>query len=65
MTHHHNDAPSNDGHRHSHGGHVHAPASFGTAFAIGIGLNTAFVLAEVGFGWRAIPSRSCRTLAII
>jgi cobalt-zinc-cadmium efflux system protein len=50
MTHHHDDAPSNDGHSRSHGGHVHAPANFGTAFAIGIALNTAFVLAEVGFG---------------
>ena len=33
--------------RHRHGaGHVHAPASFGTAFAIGIGLNLAFVAVE-------------------
>ncbi|MEE7475240.1 cation diffusion facilitator family transporter [Methylobacterium hispanicum] len=45
------------GHGHSHGGagqghgHVHAPASFGTAFALGIGLNTAFVLIEAGYGW--------------
>ena len=36
---------------HSHvGGHVHAPASFGRAFAIGIGLNVAYVLAEVIYG---------------
>lgn len=40
---------------HSHGhhsghDHAHAPTSFGTAFAIGIALNAAFVLAEVGFG---------------
>jgi cobalt-zinc-cadmium efflux system protein len=30
--------------------HHHAPASFGRAFAIGIALNTAYVLAEAGFG---------------
>ena len=37
---------------HSHGGlgHSHAPASFGRAFAIGIGLNTVFVVAEIVFG---------------
>ena len=28
----------------------HAPASFGTAFAVGIALNTAFILIEAGFG---------------
>jgi cobalt-zinc-cadmium efflux system protein len=39
------------GHAHGPGGHVHAPASFGTAFAIGIALNTAFVIAEVIFGY--------------
>ena len=33
--------------------HVHAPASFGRAFAIGIALNGAFVLVEVWYGWRA------------
>ncbi|AWN34991.1 cation diffusion facilitator family transporter [Methylobacterium radiodurans] len=40
-------------HGHSHGGagHSHAPASFGTAFALGIGLNTAFVAVEAGYGW--------------
>src|ERR1035437_7890320 len=37
---------------HSHQDHhIHAPASFGTAFAIGIGLNTAFVVLEVIFGF--------------
>ncbi len=36
---------------HSHGpGHSHAPASFGRAFAIGIGLNTAFVVVEAIYG---------------
>jgi cobalt-zinc-cadmium efflux system protein len=38
-------------HDHAHGaGHVHAPASFGRAFAIGIALNTAFVVIEAGYG---------------
>ncbi len=33
---------------HSHvSGHVHAPANFGRAFAIGISLNLAYVVAEV------------------
>lgn len=36
-------------HAHPHG-HHHAPKDFGRAFAIGIGLNTAFVLVEVGAG---------------
>src|SRR5690606_38832788 len=31
-------------------GHDHAPASYGRAFAIGILLNSAFVLVEAGFG---------------
>jgi cobalt-zinc-cadmium efflux system protein len=31
--------------------HAHRPQSFGRAFAIGIGLNTAFVLLEVIFGF--------------
>ena len=41
---------------HDHSGHSqsashsHAPASFGKAFAIGISLNTAFVLIEAGYG---------------
>jgi cobalt-zinc-cadmium efflux system protein len=35
---------------HSHAGHSHAPATFGRAFAIGIALNTAFVIAEAGYG---------------
>lgn len=34
------------GHAHGPRGHVHAPANFGTAFAIGIGLNTAFVMSK-------------------
>lgn len=39
------------GHTHGPAGHHHAPASFGTAFAIGIALNTAFVVAEALFGY--------------
>ena len=38
-----------DGHDHGHG-HSHAPADFGRAFAIGIALNTAFVLVEATYG---------------
>jgi len=47
-SHDHND----HGHGHSHGigGHVHALASFGKAFAIGIALNSAYVLAEAFYG---------------
>jgi cobalt-zinc-cadmium efflux system protein len=47
---HHHD---HDGHGHAHGagGHVHAPASFGRAFAIGIALNSAFVVVEAVYGY--------------
>ncbi|MEH6951436.1 cation diffusion facilitator family transporter [Nitrobacter sp. NHB1] len=38
--------------RHSHAGHGHT-ANFGRAFAIGIGLNAAFVLVEAGYGFVA------------
>src|SRR5262245_9659541 len=37
-------------HCHHEQGHVHAPASFGKAFAIGIGLNVVFVAIEFVFG---------------
>jgi cobalt-zinc-cadmium efflux system protein len=38
-------------HNHAHGhGLSHAPADFGRAFAIGVVLNSAFVLIEAGFG---------------
>ncbi|KQP28469.1 cobalt transporter [Methylobacterium sp. Leaf102] len=57
----HDHAGHDHGHRHSHGGshhggghgggHVHAPASFGRAFAIGIVLNTGFVIVEAGYGF--------------
>jgi cobalt-zinc-cadmium efflux system protein len=40
-------------HAHSHGpgGHVHAPANFGPAFAVGIALNMAFVIIEAIYGY--------------
>ncbi len=38
------------GHHHGHG-HSHAPADFGRAFAIGIALNSAFVVVEASFGF--------------
>jgi cobalt-zinc-cadmium efflux system protein len=44
-------------HDHSHArgasGHSHAPDRFGLAFAVGVVLNTVFVLAELGFGYAA------------
>ena len=45
------------GHGHDHGhdhghSHAHAPANFDRAFAIGVGLNIAFVVAELVFGLR-------------
>jgi cobalt-zinc-cadmium efflux system protein len=51
MAHHH------DHHDHSpahgHAGHSHAPDNFGFAFAVGVALNTAFVAAELIFGYAA------------
>jgi cobalt-zinc-cadmium efflux system protein len=48
------DHDSHDDHDHAHAhhghGHTHAPADFGRAFAIGIGLNTAFVVVELIYG---------------
>jgi cobalt-zinc-cadmium efflux system protein len=43
---------SHAGHSHAGHAHVHSPASFDRAFAIGVGLNVAFVVAEIGFGVR-------------
>jgi cobalt-zinc-cadmium efflux system protein len=40
-------------HAHDHAGHSHAPDDFGRAFAIGASLNTAFVIAELVFGYAA------------
>ncbi|MFI4934264.1 MAG: cation diffusion facilitator family transporter [Caulobacterales bacterium] len=43
MAHHHHD------HDHGHG-HAHPPADFGRAFAVGIALNTAYVIGEAVYG---------------
>jgi cobalt-zinc-cadmium efflux system protein len=40
-----------DRHDHGPGGHVHAPASFGMAFAVGIVLNTIFIVIEGVYGY--------------
>ena len=49
------------GHAHSHGGgHSHAPADFGRAFAIGVALNLGFVAVEAGYG---LASRSLALVA--
>ncbi len=53
-SHHHGHGHGHDhshGHSHGHGGHCHAPADFGRAFAIGIVLNTAFVIVEATYGF--------------
>ena len=53
-AHHHDHAHGHDdhaGHSHGPGGHVHAPANFGKAFAIGITLNTVFVVVEAVYGY--------------
>ena len=42
---------SHAGHAHGPGAHSHAPAGFGKAFAIGIGLNTIFLIVEAGYGF--------------
>ena len=46
------DHEGHDGHEHHHGGlgHSHAPANFGSAFAIGTALNLGFVVVQVVFG---------------
>lgn len=40
-------------HSHAHAGHSHARDSFGFAFAVGVTLNTVFVVAELAFGYAA------------
>ena len=49
------DAHQHDhGHTHSHGHHhSHAPADFNRAFAVGVVLNTGFVLVEAAYGFLA------------
>lgn len=49
QTHHHNHE-SHD-HHHGAGGHSHAPTDFGGAFAVGVALNTGFVIIEATFGF--------------
>src|SRR5947209_15977129 len=45
---------SGDSHSHSHGlGHSHAPANFNRAFAVGVLLNSALVVAQVIYGLMA------------
>src|ERR1700749_3897290 len=51
--HHHGHSHDHTGHDHGHAGHSHAPADFGFAFAVGSGLNAAFVVAELVFGYAA------------
>lgn len=46
----HDDHNHSHGHSHGAGGHSHAPTSFGTAFAIGIALNAAYVAAQLFYG---------------
>ena len=56
MAHNHDQAHDHSDHAeqsHGPGGHVHAPASFGKAFAIGITLNTVFVVVEAIYGYAA------------
>ena len=52
MAHHHDHA-NDHGHDHGHAGHSHAPDHFGFAFAVGVALNTGFVIAELVFGYAA------------
>jgi cobalt-zinc-cadmium efflux system protein len=53
-SHDHGHAHAHDhGHSHGHAGHSHAPDHFGVAFAVGVTLNTAFVVAELVFGYAA------------
>lgn len=56
MEHHHDHPKHSDGHDHAghnHAGHSHAPDDFGFAFAVGIALNSVFVIAELVFGYAA------------
>ena len=50
---HHESGGHDHGHSHGIGGHSHAPADFGRAFAIGVGLNTAYVVVEAFWGFSA------------
>lgn len=50
MSHRHDATDAYCDHSHGAAGHSHAPASFGSAFAIGITLNLGFVIIEVVYG---------------
>jgi cobalt-zinc-cadmium efflux system protein len=47
---HHGHDHRHHGHAHGPGHHHHAPRDFGRAFAVGVALNSAFVVAEAGIG---------------
>ena len=49
----HDHGGAKDSHGHSGGGHDHAPKDFGRAFAIGIAVQTTFIVAEVIVGLAA------------
>lgn len=52
LAHSHDHSHEHGGHGHRLGhGHSHAPKDFGPAFAIGVALNTAFVVVEAGAGY--------------
>ena len=51
MTNAHSHDHDHAGNSHGPSGHSHAPATFGRAFAIGIGLNITFVAIEAAFGF--------------
>jgi cobalt-zinc-cadmium efflux system protein len=51
--HHHHAHDQGHDHSHGHHGHSHAPANFGLAFAVGVTLNSAFVVAELISGYAA------------
>lgn len=50
---HHGGHAHHDHHGHSHAGHHHGPVNFDRAFAVGVTLNTGFVVAEIFFGLAA------------
>ena len=45
-----------DDRSHAHGGHTHAPASFGRAFAVGVVLTSRFVVVGAAYGilWQSV-----------
>ncbi len=42
---------NHSGHNHGHGHHSHAPVDYGRAFAIGVVLNSVFVVVEAAYGF--------------